>query len=457
MSAILGGLKFQPPMAPHSRAKHLAGAILLLLVSVLTYVPPLNSSGRARQLSPKQRLKLFDQVWRLVGEKYYDANFNGVNWNAVRDQYRPRAEAAANDENLYELLKSMTGELHDAHTRFRSPSERERAHKLQATTPGISIGEVDGKPVIVSVEAGSEAARAGVEPGTIVATVDGVSLPERLARARAEVGVSSSSRATALLSYYEVLAGEPGTTVRLGLQRDDGSIYDLVLSRHLVPIAPPITSRRLPSGYAYIKFDLFNESVAKKVSQELAQAKGAPGLIIDVRGNPGGDFDAVLRIANNFFSDRVSFGRVIARSGKRPSIVLRILGVPSELETGNSGAPVYSGPVVILVNEASGSAAEIFAAGMQENRRAGIVGRQTCGCVLASVAHSLKGGSEVDISEFGVITAKGRRLEGTGITPDVPVPLTLRDLRQQYDATLREAVAILNSSTRLAESGSGRP
>src|SRR5581483_3608812 len=400
-------------MAPHSRAKHLAGAILLLLVSVLTYVPPLNSSGRARQLSPKQRLKLFDQVWRLVGEKYYDANFNGVNWDAVRDQYRPRAEAAANDENLYELLKSMTGELHDAHTRFRSPSERERAHKLQATTPGISIGEVDGKPVIVSVEAGSEAARAGVEPGTIVATVDGVSLPERLARARAEVGVSSSSRATALLSYYEVLAGEPGTTVRLGLQRDDGSIYDLVLPRHLVPIAPPITSRRLPSGYAYIKFDLF--------------------------------------------SDRVSFGRVIARSGKRPSIVLRILGVPSELETGNSGAPVYSGPVVILVNEASGSAAEIFAAGMQENRRAGIVGRQTCGCVLASVAHSLKGGSEVDISEFGVITAKGRRLEGTGITPDVPVPLTLRDLRQQYDATLREAVAILNSSTRLAESGSGRP
>ncbi len=198
---------------------------------------------------------------------------------------------------------------------------------------------------------------------------------------------------------------------------------------------------------------MFREAVAKQFREELAAFKNAPGLIIDIRGNPGGEFGGVLGIANNFFSEKVSFGRIIARSGKGPSLMLRILGVPSELEVGGGSGQVYGGPVVILVNEASGSAAEIFAAGMQENHRAAIVGRQTCGCVLASVAHSVKHGGEIDISEFGIVTASGHRLEGVGVIPDVTVPLTLNDLRHHYDATLRKAVVILNSSTKLAREG----
>jgi carboxyl-terminal processing protease len=206
----------------------------------------------------------------------------------------------------------------------------------------------------------------------------------------------------------------------------------------------------LPSGYGYIKFDLFNETVAKQFREALAKFANPPGLIIDVRGNPGGDFHSVLAIANNFFSDRVSFGRVIARSGRGPSLMLRMLGVPSRLEVGGVSNQVYTGPVIVLVNEATGSASEIFAAGMQENHRAGIFGRQTCGCVLGSVAHPLKGGGEIDISEFGIVTANDRKLEGSGVMPDVRVPLTLDDLRHHHDATLGEALAVLNSSSRVA-------
>jgi carboxyl-terminal processing protease len=209
-------------------------------------------------------------------------------------------------------------------------------------------------------------------------------------------------------------------------------------------------ARVLPSGYGYIKLDLFSGAVAKQFREALARLGNVPGLILDLRGNPGGDFDSVLAIANSFFSEKVSFGRVIARSGRGPSLMLRMLGVPSRLEVGASSNQVYAGPVIVLVNEASGSAAEIFAAGMQENRRAAIVGRQTCGCVLGSVAHPVKGGGEVDISEFGILTASGRKLEGVGVMPDVKVPLTLDDLRHHHDATLTEALAVLNSSSHLA-------
>jgi carboxyl-terminal processing protease len=437
---------------PEQMFRHVAR---LLLFALLLLIAP-STHASARCMSSKERTKVFDQVWRLVGEKYYDPNFNGVSWNSLRDQYRPQAQNARCDDGLYVILKEMAGALHDAHTRFRSPAERERARKLQATTPGLSISEVAGEPVVVNVEPDSEASRAGLEAGMVITSVDGLPFFQRVSQVREEVGDSSSIRARTLLTYYQVLAGEPGTNVRLGVQREDGSTFQVDLPRHTVPISPPLISRVLPSGYGYIKFDMFRDSVAKEFREELSKFRSAPGLIIDVRGNPGGDFNGVLGIANNFFAQKVSFGRIIARSGKAPSLMLRILGVPSELEAGDSSGQVYTGPVIILVNEASGSAAEIFAAGMQENHRAGIIGRQTCGCVLASVAHSVKGGGEIDISEFGIVTASGRKLEGVGVVPDVIVPLTLDDLRHHHDATLREAVAVLNSSSRVASQTSPR-
>ncbi|HYL14752.1 MAG TPA: S41 family peptidase [Terriglobales bacterium] len=414
--------------------------LLFLWLSVFAW------AGHPKPLSPKQRLKLFDQVWQLVNERYYDPAFNGVDWKSVRERYRPHIASASSDDDFYTLLKEMTGELHDAHTRFRSPAERERSDKSQASTPGIAVGELDGAPVVITVDSDSEAARAGVEPGMIVATVDGVPFAERLAQVREEVGTSSSKRATALISYHRILTGEPESSVRLGLLRPDGTTLDVTLTRHLIPLAPPVFTRQLPSGYIYLKFGMFDETAAREFKEALARASGAPGIVIDLRGNPGGDLQTALRIAGGFFADKVSFGKVISRSGKAPSLLLRILGVPSELEVGRPGGQIYSGPVVILVNEGSGSDAELFSAGMQENGRAAIVGRQTCGCVLASIAHRVKGGGELDISEFNILTAKGNRLEGTGVMPDVPVPLTLEDLRRHHDATLREAVAVLNSS-----------
>ena len=435
MTPIFSRLKLPQPLA------QLFSVLLVLSLSVLSW------AGHPKPLSAKQRLKLFDQVWQMVNERYYDPAFNGVDWKALRERYRPRVAGVTSDGNFYSLLKEMTGQLHDAHTRFRSPQERQRSDKSQASTAGIAVGELDGNPVVITVDADSDAARAGVEPGMIVSTVDGVAFAERLQQVREEVGTSSSQRATALISYHRILTGEPESSVRLGLLRADGTTLNVSLTRHIIPLAPPVITRELPSGYVYLRFGMFDERAAREFKDALARAKSAPGILVDLRGNPGGDLETALRIADGFFAEKVSFGKVISRSGKAPSLLLRILGVPSDLDFGHPGGQIYSGPVVILVNEGSGSDAELFAAGMQENGRAAVVGRQTCGCVLASIAHRVKGGGELDISEFNILTAQGNRLEGTGVIPDVPVPLTLEDLRRHHDATLREAVAILNSSS----------
>src|SRR5215470_5110971 len=304
-------------------------------------------------LSPSERRALFEQVWRLIDEKYYDPAFNGVDWRAVRERYRPRINAARNDDELYALLKAMTGELHDAHTRFHSPSERVRVRRMQGTSIGISIVNLDGKPVVTAVDPDSEASRGGAEPGMIITTVDAIPFADRLAEARREVGISSSERAALLISYHWILAGEPGTKLRLGLQRADGGNLDVTLTRRLVSLTPPLESRTLPSGYAYIRLAIFNGQGASQFRKALERLRDAPGLVVDLRGNPGGQLQLVTRIADGFFPNKVSFGKVITRSGGSPSLLLRLFGVPAQLEAGHSGGQLYAGPVVILVNDGS--------------------------------------------------------------------------------------------------------
>src|SRR3989442_9985743 len=131
----------------------------------------------------------------------------------------------------------MVGELRDAHTRFHTPEERRERERLQAVSAGLSIFEVEGKPVVVGVEPDSDAARAGVEEGMIVLAIDGKPVAERLAEARSRVAGSSSDRAVKLRLYRMILDGEPGTTVRLRLAGAEGSGIDVALTRPIVPEA----------------------------------------------------------------------------------------------------------------------------------------------------------------------------------------------------------------------------
>jgi carboxyl-terminal processing protease len=103
--------------------------------------------------------------------------------------------------------------------------------------------------------------------------------------------------------------------------------------------------------------------------------------------------------------------------------------------------------VTILVNEGSGSGSELFSAVMQESGRASVVGRQSCGCVLGiSRFKKLKGGSELAVSELKYVSPQGRKIEGTGVTPNRVVALTLSDLQHHRDAALEAAEKALKES-----------
>ena len=201
---------------------------------------------------------------------------------------------------------------------------------------------------------------------------------------------------------------------------------------------PLVTSRRLPSGYGYIRVTQWRSPIHKGFKRALDHFRDAPGVVIDLRGNPGGEVNEVLRIAGYFFREKVPFGRFVTRKG-------RSLELYSEKE----GRP-YRGALAIIVNESSGSGSEMFAGVLQENRRATIIGHTSCGCLLGIAKFKkLEGGSELAVSELGYVSPNGRKLEGAGVIPDDTVALRIVDLRQNRDLAIQAAeTALSHSSTR---------
>jgi len=283
----------------------------------------------------------------------------------------------------------------------------------------------------------------------VVRTVNGQPIAEAVSTARREVGTSSSERVTRILSYQKTIAGEPDTTLKLGLTRADGTPFDVTLSRRTVSAAPQFDARILPSGYAYIKFNRFVSPVDKQIKEALIKFKDAPGLILDLRSNGGGDGELGGQIGGYFFNDKITFATIITRTGKPPSALFGLIKIPKDFQAGKKGGQLYSNPVVVLINEATGSASELFAGAMQEHGRAAVIGTQSCGCVLGVLNYrKLKGGGDLAISEIGFVTSKGRTLEGNGVTPDKSVAVTLVDLQSGRDAVLEAAEKYFNNLKR---------
>jgi carboxyl-terminal processing protease len=424
------------------------------------------TSGPAakQRLSAKDRKDVFEKVWREIHVHYYDPSYNGVDWDEVRRRYSPLVAATTRDQEFYALMSQMTSELHDAHTRFSSPEQWKNFRRQQGVTAGFSVDEVDGKTVVTSVVPGTEAAHAGIEPGMVLLRVDDKAVDERIAEIEKRRLPSSSERATRWFIYNRVLAGPADTPVKVALQRADGSVFEVSVRRQIYSAAPEVSTHVLPSGNVYIRFDGFQRPVTKEFRDALQRFRDAPGLIVDLRRNGGGDLAVLLPIAGYFFGKKTLFAKDSTRSGKPLSSYVGLFKLPLQLYVGKPGDQIYSGPLTILVDAHSASSSEVFAAGMQDTGRAKIIGSQSCGCVLGiAKPRVMKGGGVLEMSEVLWFSPKGRRLEGTGIIPDQVVVPTMFDLQRGRDAVLAAAdktlvkAAVLESKEAGNRDGKSEP
>ncbi len=428
-------------------------------------IPSATSEPAAKQrLTTKDRKEVFEKVWREIHDHYYDASYNGVDWSEVHQRYAPLVEATKRDQEFYALMNQMTSELHDAHTRFNSPEQWKNFRRQQGVTVGFSVDDVDGKTAVTSVIPGTDAARTGIEPGMVVLRVDDSPVAERIAEIEKKRQPSSSERATRWFIYNRVFAGPADTPVKVALQRGDGSVFEVSVRRQIYSAAPEVTTHVLPSGNVYIRFDGFQHPITKEFRQALQKFRDAPGLIVDLRRNGGGDLAVLLPIAGYFFGKKTLFAKDSTRTGKPLSSYVGLFKLPLQLYVGRPGEQIYSGPVVVLVDAHSASSSEVFAAGMQDTLRAKVIGSQSCGCVLGiAKPRVMNGGGVLEMSEVLWFSPKGRKLEGTGIIPDKIVVPSVADLQRRRDPVLAEAdkslmrTAVLESKEAANRDGKSEP
>ena len=395
-------------------------------------------------LTRAQRLQAFDAVWNTVEERYHDPAYNGVDWKAVGARYRPLALAAPDDDAFWDVLDRMAGELHDSHTRVESPRQVQLRERDEAITLGFIFSPLAGKLAVTTVEPESDAWWAGVRPGMLLAQIEGKPAQAEYDELLAHTRSASTDRARHFNVLRRLMNGPEGSKVAFTFERADGSRFDATLTRRTVPRRHREIHRVLPSGFGYLRFTQWTVGLTMRALAGLEEIKATPGLVIDLRGNPGGSVYAVNEMLDKFFTERTELGRATTRSGKPVSMLLGTVDI-IKLERVVPGDPqAYRGPVVILVDGLSASGSELFAGTMQATGRAKVVGEPSCGCLLGFLGYArIPGGAELAYSEVGFVLTNGKHVEGEGVIPDHLVPPTLEDLRVSRDRPLEEAQEML--------------
>ena len=391
------------------------------------------------------RQETFDIVWTTVKEKHFDPDLGGVDWDKVREQYQPRMTAVKSDQELYTVLQNMLGELHQSHFHILTPESivDDDSKEPKGGGVGLDIRLVDGQAIINRVEPGSKAFLAGLRPGFIIKKIDETpfdQVVERFSRSTESPAITRTRITRAALARIE---GKPGTTVRLTYLDEGDRTREVTVEREKLkgemsprfgsfpPQYTEFESKRLEGGIGYIRFNIFVTPLMDRIRAAIRSMSEAPGLIIDLRGNPGGFGGMAPGIAGVLEANQSSLGVMKFRSGRQAFIVF-----PQK--------DPYLGPVVILVDGGSASTSEIFAAGMQEIGRAVVVGERTMGAALPSVFSKLPTGAVFQYAIADFRTPNGVLIEGLGVTPDLEVKLSRRGLLDGHDLQLEAAISVIN-------------
>jgi len=397
-------------------------------------------ADKARVEWSLKRSACFNTVWTTVNENYYDMTFGGMDWKVVREKYRARLWEAADNRLLRRLLQDMLDELHRTHfaivPREMSVLQPEERGRIGYT--GAEVASVEEAITVVRVKPGSPAGKAGLKPGDVVRRVDAVVLSE-MAVTLSESVPSARKRMLYLRSFVNWrLAAPVGQEVSLQLEDTAGVLREVKvvacpfegLWSEPMGFAPsdPIECevRRGPEGVVCLRFNVFALPVMTEFKRCVRSLQPGEGLIIDLRGNPGGLTLMAPGIYGRLSTTEVSLGTMHRRYG-------------TEEFTAYPQRGAFLGPVAVLVDSASASTSEILTAGLQESGRARVFGELTAGAALPSLFRQLPTGDMLQYAVADIKTPHGVLIEGHGVVPDEPVAVRRADCIAGRDPVLEAA------------------
>lgn len=378
-------------------------------------------------------LASFDVVWGRVAESFYDPAYAGVDWKAVRAELRPKILATTTREQARAIMNQALDRLGKSHFGVTGPLDEVSEEVPEGDAEiGIDLRILSGKAIVVRVEPGSPAERAKIKLGDELVSVGQVQLADRIAAVSAKGGDSSLAPMLQTRAVAALLLGATGTQVTVGVAgRSPVSIERTHLGKlatfgNLGSHHVRYDARWLDDRTGYIRLSIFLDPprVVPEFGKDLEKFAKATGVIIDLRGNPGGIGVMATGMAGHLVSEaQKKLGTMHTRDATLDFVI-------------NPQATRYTGKVAILIDELSASTSEIFAGGLQDLGRAKVFGRRSPGAALPSLFETLPNGDRFQYAIADYVSTSGKVLEGNGVAPDVPVALDLPVLRSGKDPDL---------------------
>lgn len=334
--------------------------------------------------------------------------------DSVLDTYYLEADNIDPDEMMDNLYKGYISGLDERYTAYYTPEEYEQ---LMNDSQGVYVGigvtvttdQETGNMVIVTVTEDGPGEAAGLLEGDTIISIEGESVQDM----DLDTAVSK-------------IQGEEGTEVTIGVYREStGETLEKTMTRRKMD-AQTVAYSMLKDNIGYIQITAFDEVTVEQFDNAVSdlQSQNIRGLIVDVRGNPGGNVDSVCSILDRLLPEGL--------------LVYTIDKNGSKEEEYADNEEVLDIPMAVLVNGDSASASEIFAAALQDYDWAEIVGEQTYGKGIVQYIIPLSDGSAVKLTSAKYYTPNGECIHGIGVTPDVKVAA---DENSASDTQLEAAVS----------------
>ncbi|MEW6128666.1 MAG: S41 family peptidase [Acidobacteriota bacterium] len=400
-----------------------------------TYAQSLERIERERAQS------MLNAVKDELKKNYYDTGFGGMDVEARFKASEEKLKQATSLGQALGIVAQSLLDLNDSHTFFIPPS---RPVKVEY---GWQMQMIGDKCYVIAVKPESDAAAKGLKPGDLIVSVEGFK-PSRKEMWKMEYYYYTLSPRQGLRLVVQSPGGEPRQLDVAAKMRQGKRILDLSgrdatidlneldresedayrLQRHRFQKVGDIVIWKMPG------FDFEPEQASRLIDE---YAMPSAGLILDLRGNPGGYVLTLERLASHFFDHEVKIADLKGRKDLKPMVAKK------------RGDKPFAGRLVVLIDSKSGSAAELFARLMQIEKRGTIIGDQSSGSVMRSKVYIRELGVDkivpfaVSVTDADVIMTDGKSLEHIGVTPDERLIPTAEDLAAGRDPVLARAAAIL--------------
>ena len=348
-------------------------------------------------------------------------------WDTVKKEYL--RSPTADPKLFYGSIKGMVSSLGDPYSVYFDPEEASQfARQLEGSFDGIGaeIGYKETQMIVVSPLPNTPAFKAGLKAGDAILKING-----------------EDTTGMALDIAITKIRGPKGTEVTLNIYRENVSEpFDVKITRDKI-VVDSVTAKMIDekgketkenNGLALITVSEFGQETVSEFDSSLSNmlARGAKGVIIDLRGDPGGYLDAAVELPRAWTGDKPV---VIQRSsdGKEISMSPR-LKIPKQVEL----------PTVILVNKWSASAAEIVTGAFQDYGKAVVVGETTFGKgSVQEYIDNFADGSALKLTIAEWLTPNKRSIDKKGLTPDIVIKRTEEDVKAEKDPQLDKAIEII--------------